>query len=106
MSDLVEEARNMPKASIRFARDTLYVKPPEHLLPLLDHVREKHGGELSELQEAINERFGTTGARDDYVNVFYAAGELALMERVGRDELTASDRTALRELWETLLAAS
>jgi hypothetical protein len=38
------------------------------------------------------------------VNVFYAAGEMAVMERVGRDELPDTDRATLRNLWETLLA--
>lgn len=77
---------------------------PERLIPLRTRVREKHAAELHALFAAIDERFGTTGASTDYVNVFYAAGEMAVMEHVGRDGLPDADRATLRNLWETLLA--
>jgi hypothetical protein len=57
------------------------------------------------VHHAINERFGTTGATDDYVNVFYAASEMAVMANVGTD-LQAGDYALLRQLWEALLNAS
>lgn len=105
VSDLLEEAQRMPAASIRFARGVSQVRTPEHLIPLRTRVRSKHGGELLQVHGAINERFGTTGASDDYVNVFYAASEMALMERVAHQELPPEDRRALRRLWEDLLSA-
>lgn len=58
-----------------------------------------------QVHDAINKRFGTTGASVDYVNVFYAASEMALMERVARNELPPGGRAALRRLWEDLLSA-
>jgi len=48
---------------------------------------------------------GRRGARDDYVNVFYAASEMALMAWVGREELADADVLLLRQLWDDLLAA-
>lgn len=95
----------MPDAAIRFARDVYQVRTPEHLVPLREEVRKNHRGKFAQLQGAINDRFGTTGATDDYVNVFYAAGEMALMERVGRAQLQPEDRLTLRHLWENLLDA-
>lgn len=103
MSELLDEARRMPDASIRFARGISQVRTPAHLIPLRTSVRSKHGGAFRQLQGAINERFGTTGASDNYVNVFYAAGEMALMEQVGREQLDTSDRRNPRHLWESLL---
>lgn len=95
----------MTGASVRFARAVDYVQTPQQLVPLRTHVRGKHAAALTQLHSAINDRFGTTGASDDYVNVFYAASEMALMEVVGRDTLSSQDRRALRELWEALLRA-
>jgi hypothetical protein len=96
----------MPEAAVRFARGVSKVWTPEHLVELRTRVRSDHRSDLLRLHAAINERFGTTGASDDYVNVFYAASEMALMERIARDELPAEDRVALRRLWNDLLAAS
>jgi hypothetical protein len=104
VDDLIAEAERMPDAAVRFARGLAQVWTPEHLIPLRTRVREKHTAELHSLFAAIDERFGTSGATTDYVNAFYAAGEMAVMERVGRDELSDTDRQALRNLWETLLA--
>lgn len=95
----------MPAASIDFADAVSEVRTPEHLMGLRDRVRGSHRGRLLQLHSAINERFGTTGASDDYVNVFYAASEMALMEYVGGESLSQRDRRALRRLWESLLAA-
>jgi hypothetical protein len=103
---LLDEARQMPAKSVRFARDVGQVWTPPHLVPLRDRVRSEHRAQLQQLHAAIDERFGTTGASTAYVNVFYAASEMALMERVGRDELPASDRQLLRRLWEDLRAAT
>src|SRR6266508_3871265 len=105
VSQLLQEAGRMPDAAIRFARDISQVWTPEHLLPLRENVRTNHRGQFAQLQVAINDRFGTTGASDDYVNVFYAAGEMALMEHVGRPTLAPDDRRTLRRLWEHLLQA-
>jgi hypothetical protein len=105
MSKLLDEAAQMPDAAIRFARDVSEVQTPQHLVPLRTEVRTKHRGQLLQLHEAINRRFGTTGARDDYVNVFYAASEMALMEEIGRAQLQPEDRHTLRRLWEHLLHA-
>lgn len=95
----------MPDAAIRFARDVSEVRTPSHLVPLREDVRKNHRGQLAQLHGAINDRFKTAGARDDYVNVFYAAGEMALMEKVGRAQLQPEDRRTLRRLWEDLLHA-
>ena len=95
----------MPDASVSFARGIAQVRTPEHLVPLRERVRDDHLADLRMLHNEINERFGTTGARDDYVNVFYAASEMALMERIGRGELSAEDGQTLRHLWEALLHA-
>lgn len=96
----------MPEASLRLARQISEVWTPQHLVPLRTLVRSKHRAALRELHAAIDDRFGTTGASDDYVNVFYAASEMALMEHVGRADLRAQDRQTLRRLWEDLLAAT
>lgn len=96
----------MPAASVRFARGVSEVRVPAHLVPLRERVRRDHPGDLRAVHAAIEQRFGTTGARDDYVNVFYAASEMALMARVGRESLSAEDRRTLRRLWEDLLAAA
>jgi hypothetical protein len=39
------------------------------------------------------------------LNVFRAAAEMAVMDRVGRDELPMEDRRPLRQLWDDLLNA-
>lgn len=96
----------MPDPSIRLARDVSEVRTPEHLVPLRTHVRSKHRAALGQLHAAIDERFGSTGASQDYVNVFYAASEMALMERIGRADLSPEDRRTLRRLWEDLLSAT
>jgi hypothetical protein len=93
----------MPDAAIRLAREISEVRTPEHLIPLRTEVRKKHRGQLLQVHGAINDRFGTTGATHDYVNVFYAASEMALMEVVGRAQLSTQDRRTLRRLWEQLL---
>jgi hypothetical protein len=106
VNDLAEEALMMPDASIRFARGVSEVRTPEHLIDLRTRIRSDHRGALLRIHAAINERFGTMGATDEYVNVFYAASEMALMESVAGKELAAEDRVTLRRLWEALLAAS
>jgi hypothetical protein len=106
MSQLVQEAGRMPDTAIRFARNVSEVRTPRHLLSLREDIRKNHRGQLADLHGAINDRFKTTGARDDYVNVFYAASEMALMEQVGRARLQPEDRRTLRRLWEHLLHAT
>lgn len=106
VNELLDEARQMPNASVRFARGIDQVWTPEHLIPLRTRVRSEHSAELLAVHAEINKRFGTTGASDDYVNVFYAASEMALMERVAREELPTEDRVALRRLWGDLLSAA
>lgn len=95
----------MSDASVAFARGVSQVWTPEEFIPLRTQVREKHRAAFAQLQHAINDRFGTNGGRDDFVNVFYAAGEMALMEHVARTQLRADDRRVLRRLWEHLLHA-
>ena len=105
VQQLLGEIRRMPDASIAFARGLSNVWTPDDLVPLRERVRLQHHGEFQHLQAAINERFGTTGATDNFLNVFYAAVEMALMELVARDELSPGDRARLRQLWEALLNA-
>jgi hypothetical protein len=104
---LLDEARRIPDASIRVARDVSYVlaTPPHHLLDLRARVRTEHRGELLALHWQIKKRFGTP-VQNDYVNVFYAASEMALMEAIGRNELSQDDCTTLRRLWNALLNAA
>jgi hypothetical protein len=100
MQHLIEEAARMPAGSKRFAEGVDSVWTPQHLVPLRTYVPENHWNQLLQVHAAINERFGTTGATDDYINVFYAASEMALMEWVGRSELSDEDQRSLRNLWE------
>jgi hypothetical protein len=77
VNDLLDEARRMPDASVRFARGVSQVGTPQHLVGLRTRVRSEHRGQLTAVHHEIDERFGTTGASDDYINVFYAASEMA-----------------------------
>lgn len=104
-NDLVTEAQRMSEASARYARGLGWVRVPEHLTALREHVLKSHRSDFARIQGAINDRFGTTGSSDNYINAFYAAAEMALMERVARDELSTDDRRTLRSLWERLLTA-
>jgi hypothetical protein len=104
MTDLIAEAWRMPDASVRFARGTSSVWTPAHLVPLRTLVRRKHHAELAAVHAALYERFNQTS--EDYLNVFRAAAEMAVMEQVGRGTLSVADRQLLRQLWEALLAAS
>lgn len=101
MTDLLDEARQMPDAAKRFARGVSSVHTPDHLVPLRTMVRERHRAELLAVHAALEERFDRTS--DDFLNVFRAASEMALMEAVARDQLPPNDRAALRDLWQTLL---
>ena len=103
VNDLVSEALRMPDAAVQFARGVSEVRTPQHLIPLRTFVREQHGNSLAAVHAALYERFDRTS--DDYLNVFRAAAEMAVMERVGRDELPVDDRRLLRQLWEALLSA-
>jgi len=104
---LLDEAQRMPDASIRLARDASYVvETPRHLLDLRTRIRIEHRGQLLALHWQINRRFRTTAAQNNYVNVFYAASEMALMEAIGRNELSQDDCMTLRRLWNALLSAT
>jgi hypothetical protein len=103
MINLINEARRMPDAAVSFARSVSEVRTPEHLVPLRTLVRTKYAAELASVHVALYERFDRTS--EDYLNVFRAAAEMAVMERVGRDTLPRSDSQVLRQLWEALLAA-
>ena len=63
-------------------------------------MREQHGYSLAAVQAALHERFDRTSG--DYLNVFRVAAEMAVMERVARDELPMEDRRLLRQFWEAL----
>jgi hypothetical protein len=57
--------------------------------------------EFAALTTALDKRFNRPDA--DWMGVFRAAAEMALMAQVGTD-LRPVDRTRLRELWDALLA--
>lgn len=99
---VIDEANRMPDAAIQFARGVSEVRTPEHLIPLRTEVRTRHSAELHAVHQALYERFNRTS--DDYLNVFRAAAEMAVMERVGADHLTPHDRQVLRDLWTVLLS--
>lgn len=103
MVDLMDEARRMPYASISFARGVSEVRTPEHLIPLRTRVRERHWSLLGSVHNVLYERFDRTS--DDYLNVFRAAAEMAVMAEVGRDSITPQDYQVLRQLWVDLLNA-
>ncbi len=104
VGDLISEAGQMPDAAIRFAREVSDVWTPDHLVPLRTTVRQRHGVELQAVHEALDRRFGQPNA--DWMGVFRAAGEMAVMEQVGRQELPSEDRNLLLQLWRALLAAT
>jgi hypothetical protein len=99
--ELLDEARRMPQAAIELAREMPKLSPPEHLVALDERVRSDHRALIRSVHAALYERFHTVG---DYINVFYAAADLAVMERVAREELSSEDRRTLRHWWETLLS--
>lgn len=94
----------MPDAAIQFARGVDRVWTPEHLVPLRSLVRQKYGASLTAVHAALDKRFNDRDA--DWMGVFRAAAEMAVMEQVGRKELASSDRNLLRQLWMALLAAT
>jgi hypothetical protein len=98
---LLDEAARMPDAAISFARGTSWVKTPEEFVPLRETVRTNHRTEFAALTAALDKRFNRPDA--DWMGVFRAAAEMALMAQVGTD-LRPVDRTRLRELWDALLA--
>ncbi|HEY3007872.1 MAG TPA: hypothetical protein VGJ63_07375 [Micromonosporaceae bacterium] len=102
MHRLLDEARRMPPASLSLARGVPDVWPPEHLVNLREMVRKHYRGDLGTLHTTLKERLPDAGAQ---LGVYLAAGEMALMEAVGRSVLPAEDRRALRRLWDTLLHA-
>jgi hypothetical protein len=104
MGDLISEAAQMPDAAIRFARGIGQVWTPDHLVPLRTTVRQRHGAQLGAVHAALDERFNDRNA--NWMGVFRAAGEMAVMEQVGRQELTPEDRGLLRQLWTALLQAT
>jgi hypothetical protein len=102
-NDLIAECAHIPDAAVQFAQGVGWVKTPEDFMPLRDRVRENNQGQMAALTDALKTRFpDLDGLR---LGLFQAAGEMALMAEVGRNELTGSDRGRLRELWEHLLAA-
>ncbi|HEY2949779.1 MAG TPA: hypothetical protein VGJ53_15510 [Micromonosporaceae bacterium] len=102
MHRLLDEARRMPPASLSFARSVSNVWPPDHLVNLREMVRKHYRGDLGTLHTTLEEHLPDAGAQ---LGVYLAAGEMALMEAVGRSVLPAEDRRALRKLWDTLLQA-
>jgi hypothetical protein len=93
----------MPDTAIGFAKGISEVRTPTHLVSLRTQVRKQNRAELEALHATIHDRYNHI--HEDCMNVFYAAAEMALMERVGRDELPAEDRRKLRQLWQALLTA-
>jgi hypothetical protein len=104
MHDLLSEAAQMPYAAVRFAQGVGQVWTPNHLVPLRTNVRDNHGAQLRAVHVALDERFNQPNA--DWIGVFRAAAEMAVMEQVGPQELNHEDRDLLRQLWTALLAAT
>lgn len=104
MTDLISEAAQMPDAAVRFARGVGQVRTPEHLVPLRTSVRQHHAGQLRAVHAALDQRFKQPNA--DWMGVFRASAEMAVMENVGRQGLTPTDRGLLRQLWTALLTAT
>jgi len=100
---LLAEAQRLPVVAARRARSIAWVKPPASHAQLVPFVRREHGGALSQLHAAIDERLADLHIGGDR-GAFYAASELALIAYVWRNELTGRDRTALRACWQHLLA--
>ncbi len=103
MENLTAEAAQMPDAAIRFAQGVGSVRTPEHLVPLRETVRVNHKAQLVALHGALDRRFNQPNAQ--WMGVFRAAAEMALMEHIGRQELPPGDRQLLRQLWNALLNA-
>jgi hypothetical protein len=104
MADLISEAAQMPDAAVGFARGVGQVWTPEHLVPLRTSVRQHHRAQLHAVHAALDQRFKEPNA--DWMGVFRAAAEMAVMEQVGRQKLTPKDRGLLRQLWTALLTAT
>jgi hypothetical protein len=90
-----------PQSSLHKAQTRVWT--PEHLVPLRDRVRTNNKAQLEALNDALDRRFHQPDA--EWMGVFRVAGEMAVMELVGRQELPPSDRQLLRQLWEALLVA-
>jgi hypothetical protein len=104
MGDLVSEAAQMPDAARRFARGVDRMWTPEHLVPLRTTVRQRHGAQLRSVHAALDQRFNEPNA--NWMGVFRAAAEMAVIEQVGRRELKPEDRGLVRQLWTALLHAT
>jgi hypothetical protein len=104
MTDLISESLQMPDGSVRFARGVSFVTTPDHLVPLRSTVRQHHGTQLRAVHAALDQRFNQPNA--DWMGVFRAAAEMAVMEHVGHRELPPEDRMLLLQLWRALLAAT
>ncbi|GFG65522.1 hypothetical protein MKUB_30120 [Mycobacterium kubicae] len=104
MANLIIEAGQMPDAAIRFAQGIGQVWTPEHLVPLRTRVRQQHAGQLRSVFRALDQRFGEPNGQ--WMGVFRAAAEMAVMVEVVGDVLPAGDRQLLRNLWATLLRAT
>lgn len=84
----------MPDAAVRLARGVSEVRTPQHLVPLRTQVRQELGTELAAVHTTLSERLNRTS--EDYLNVFRAAAEMAVMEQAGRETLPLTDRRVLR----------
>ncbi|AHC27880.1 MULTISPECIES: hypothetical protein [Mycobacteriaceae] len=104
VGDLIAEAAQMPDASVRFAQGVSNVWTPEHLVALRDIVRREHTQQLRLVHAALDRRFEQPNV--NWMGVFRAAAEMAVMERVGHEELPVEDRNLLLQLWRALLAAT
>ena len=101
---MIAEAAQMPDAAVRFARGVGQVWTPEHLVPLRARVRQQNGAALRAVHAALDQRFNDPNA--NWMGVFRAAAEMAVMEQVGHRELPPEDRRLLRQLWTALLNAT
>ena len=92
----------MPRSALR--RASTWYGRQRAFGALRTSVRLQHAAEVVALHDAFHERFNRTNA--DFINVFRAAAEMALMEQIGQGERAPEDRRLLRNFWETLLAAT
>jgi len=103
VQQLLAEAQRLPAEAPIRARSIAWVKPPDHLAYLVPRVRRERGAELRELHRAVDKRLADLDVGEER-GAFYAASELAAIERSWRHELPARDRSSLRACWEHLLS--
>jgi hypothetical protein len=77
---------------------------PEHLVAFRGIVRRDYAQQSRLVHAALDRRFEQPNA--NWMGVFRAAAEMAVMEQVGHQELPAEDCDRLLQLWRALLATT